>query len=115
MLLIVALVLFAAAAAMGLIFAGVYLKQGNLSLGLAGIHGLFAASGLVVLLIAATQGKTSRAGNISLGIFVIAAIGGFVLLYNHLTKGKLPKPLIAAHAIAAVLAFVVLLLAGSRV
>jgi hypothetical protein len=114
MLLGIALILFAVAAVLGLIFAANYFKNGKLPLGLAAVHGIFAASGLVLLIISVLMGETSTIGIIAMIIFIIAALGGFILLYNHLTKGKLPRQLIAIHAVAAVIAFLILLLGGFK-
>lgn len=45
-------------------------------------------------------------------LFVLAALGGFVLIGNH-AKGRLiPKPLMGVHATAAVIGFVLLLIAA---
>ena len=114
MLLIVALLLFAAAAVLGLILAGMYFRQEKLLLGLAVPHGVLAAAGLIALLIAVIMGKTSSLGATALIIFAAAALGGFTLLVNHLTQYRLPRLLVAAHAIAAVLAFLILLFGGFK-
>lgn len=114
MVLVISLILFAAAAVAGLTFAANYLKSSKLPLGLAAVHGLLAASGLVLLIVAVVTGESSTLGLAALIIFIIAALGGFTLLFNHLTKGKLPRPLIAIHAIAAVVAFLILLLGGFK-
>ena len=47
----------------------------------------------------------------SIVLFVIAALGGFVLFRKH-TQGQLiPKPLMGVHAAVAVTGFVLLLIA----
>lgn len=47
----------------------------------------------------------------SIVLFVIAALGGFVLIRKH-TQGQLiPKPLMSVHAAVAVTGFVLLLIA----
>jgi len=111
MLVIVSIVLFALAAVGGITIIALY-KRGTLSLPLALVHGAFAASGLVVLIIAAVQGQTTTMGNAALGLFVVAALGGLYLIYSHLTKKKLPQPVIGIHAGAAVVAFLLLLFRG---
>jgi hypothetical protein len=71
-------------------------------------HGLFAAIALVLLIFYAVNNP----GNypmVSLIIFVIAALGGFILLYNDLKKKPGPGSLVIIHALAAVAAFVLLL------
>ena len=105
---VVSLILFAIAALAGVTLAVMYTK-GKLTIGGALLHGLFAASGLVVLIISAAQGQTTTIANYALVLFVIAALGGAVLFGSHLKKGMLPKPLIGIHAAAAVIAFLMLL------
>ncbi|MCE5186775.1 MAG: hypothetical protein LLF76_11690 [Planctomycetaceae bacterium] len=105
---IYALICFAIAAVLGIILAAMY-QKGQLSLGTAVIHGLFAAIGLVLLIIAVAQADVSTLGKTALVLFIIAALGGAVLIYNHLTKHALPKPVIAIHAVVAVVAFLLLL------
>jgi hypothetical protein len=111
MLVIVALVLFALAAAGGLALVALF-KRGKASMPLAAVHGLFAAAGLVVLIVAAVQGQTTTLGNVALALFVLAALGGFYLIYLDLIKKKLPQPLIGTHAAAAIVAFLLLLFTG---
>lgn len=105
---VISLVLFAAAALAGVILASMYAK-GKLTTGGALIHGLFAASGLILLIISAVNNQTTAIMNYALVLFVIAALGGAILFVSHLKKGMLPKPLIAIHAIAAVVAFLMML------
>jgi hypothetical protein len=111
MLVIVAIILFALAAVGGITIVALY-KRGKLSLPLALLHGAFAASGLIVLIIAAAQGQTTTTGNAALALFIVAALGGAYLIYSHLTKQKLPQPIIGVHAAVAVLAFLLLLFSG---
>ncbi len=48
---------------------------------------------------------------IIVGIFVVAALGGFILFSFHLRRRALPVPIIGIHGFVAVIAFVVLLVA----
>lgn len=109
-----ALILFAVAAVFGLTLAIQHLKaQGGggqpPALGLALLHGLFAASGLVLLVVAALRGTATGLALVALGLFVVAALGGFYLFAQHAAKKPLPKPLLIVHGGAAVVAFVLLL------
>ena len=72
-------------------------------------HGALAAIALVLLIVAAIGGKAATTGKIALGIFVVAALGGFTLFSFHLRKKELPLPLVVVHGLAAVVAFVILL------
>lgn len=103
-----ALICFAAAAVLGVTMAAMY-QKGKLSLNFAAIHGLFAAAGLVLMIVAAIQGELTNLGVVALIVFILAAGGGAILIFNHLTKHSLPKPLIAIHGGIAVIAFLLLL------
>ena len=106
----VAVVLFAIAAVGGLAMAVMHF-QGHTppKPALAAIHGLFAASGLVVLLLAVLPLGARGGLGLALGLFLLAAIGGFGLLSFHLRRRALPGALLVAHALLAVVAFVILL------
>lgn len=77
---------------------------------LAVLHGLFAASGLVVLLLALIKTVFGGKAGIALGVLVVAALGGFALLSFHARNQKLPSALVAGHALIAVAGFITLLL-----
>lgn len=104
----VPIVLFALAALGGVVLAIMRLRgRTTLPIGLAVVHGLVAAAGLVAL-IAAVVGSGLGA-QASLGLFVIAALGG-VALFSFQLRGKpLPIGLMLAHGLVAVVAFVLLL------
>jgi len=110
---IIALICFAVAALIGAGLAVMY-NKGKLALNLAYLHGLFGAAGLIFLLIPTVQGTVSSLGTAALIVFVVAAVGGAVLFANHLKKALLPKPLIAIHGAAAVIAFLLLLVGAIR-
>jgi hypothetical protein len=73
------------------------------------LHGLLAASGLVVLLYALFTGAQSTVLVIGAALLVIAALGGFVMFSYQLRKALPPKPLVVIHALAAVIGVVALL------
>jgi hypothetical protein len=112
---IVALVLFALAAVGGLVlalqrFSGKPLPSLPLALG----HGAAAASGLVILIVFVTGEGGPSGAKVALGLFLVAALGGFVLFSRHLRKASLPIPLIVVHALVAVAGFVTLLITALR-
>lgn len=75
-------------------------------------HGLLAAAGLTLLIQAAVTVGLPVLGQAALGLFVLAALGGaFINLRYHARQLPLPKPWIVAHALLAVIAFVLLLAA----
>lgn len=76
------------------------------------VHGIAAATGLVLLLIYVFGSGFPALPTVSAVLFVIAALGGFVLVGNHARERLIPKPLMGVHATAAVVAFVLLLIAA---
>ena len=109
-MLITAAVLFAIAALGGLAMAYIHFKQDRNPPGaLAALHGILAATALVILLWAVVQ--TGAGGWVAwaLGLFVVAALGGFFLVSYHIRKQRLPSPVVVIHALVAVTAFLLLL------
>jgi hypothetical protein len=109
---IVACILFGLAALGGVFLATRRFQNKDLPFGVAIAHGLAAAAGLIPLLVT-VMGATERGGApvISLGLFVVAALGGFALFSFYLRKRQLPIPLVVVHGLVAVTALLVLLTA----
>ncbi|MGD8379096.1 MAG: hypothetical protein PVJ40_01780 [Gammaproteobacteria bacterium] len=104
----IAVALFAVAALGGLAMAIMAFRNRPLPAALAGAHGLLAASGLVLVILAVIGG----AGNpvtLALVILLVAALGGFYLLSHHLRGTAHPRPVIVIHGLAAAAGFLVLL------
>lgn len=101
--------LFGVAALGGLVLAFKALKGEQPPMPLALLHGLLAASGLLVLISVVLAEESMGMAGVSLILFVLAALGGFGLFSFHLRKKTLPKPLVIVHALAAVTAFLLLL------
>jgi len=109
-MLIVAAVLFALAAVGGLAMAFIHFKRDRNPPGaLAAVHGVAAATALVILLWAVVQTGAGGAVAWALGLFVAAALGGFFLVSFHVRKQRLPSPVVVIHALVAVAAFLLLL------
>ena len=107
-----ALVLFALAAVGGLIMAVQRFRGApQPALPLALVHGAAAAAGLVALIVVVAGSGAPSLARVALVIFLVAALGGFYLFSVHLRKQPLPIPVIVVHALAAVTAFVILLVA----
>jgi hypothetical protein len=110
------LVLFALAAVGGVVMAiQRFSGKPQPAFGLAIVHGLAAAAGLITLIIAISNAGDAADGGgnsatIALVLFLIAAVGGFVLFFQHLRKNPLPIPILVIHAIVAVVAFLILLI-----
>ena len=106
------LILFAIAAVAGLAMAIMHFRGVSPPRAvLATLHGLFAASGLVVLLLALVKTGFGGKFGLALGLLVVAALGGFALLSYHAKKQRLPSALVAGHALLAVAGFLTLLMA----
>ncbi len=110
-MLYVIVALFAVGAVMGLILANAIISgKPSTPKGVVVAHGLFVASGLVALIVYMINNPDNYP-KVSLILFVIAALGGFYLLYNDLGKKKPgPTGVVILHALLAVSAFVLLLL-----
>ena len=75
------------------------------------IHGVLAATGLVLLIIYAVQ-EASKNVTLSILLFIVAAIGGFILFGRDLMKKAGPKWLALVHGLVAVISFIILLVAA---
>ena len=101
---------FAVAALLGLTMAVAVFKGRFPPVSSAVIHGLFAATGLVLLIIAVYAHGVTGAAKWALGFFLLAALGGFALALGfHARKKNLPPGLVAGHAVIAVIGFLLLL------
>lgn len=107
----VAVLIFAIAAAGGLILAIQHFRGANRPWPLAILHGLGGAAGLVLLLVAVLQAEAPSQAKLALGLFVAAALGGFLLFAKRLQGKGLPSPVVIIHAGVAVVAFLILALA----
>ena len=104
------IVLFAIAAVIGLTMALAAFQGRFPPVPSAVLHGLLAATALVLLLIAVISQGAAGPAAWALGLFVIAALGGFTLAFGfHARKKPLPKGLVAGHALIAVIGFLLLL------
>lgn len=104
------IIIFAIAAVLGLTVAvAIITKKPSTPKPAVYAHGLLAATGLV-LLIFYTMNNTGNSPRISLILFVIAAVGGFILFFNDVKKKPGPVGLVVVHALVAVTAFVLLLI-----
>ena len=106
----IAILLFAVAAVAGVTMAVMHFRGISPPRPiLAGLHGFLAASGLVVLLLAVMKAGMGGTTGIALGLFGLAALGGFILLSFHMRGRALPSGLVIGHGLLAVAAFLLLL------
>ncbi len=71
-------------------------------------HGLLVATALGLFIYYAVNNPDNYP-KASLILFIVAALGGFILFANDMRKKPGPVALVAVHAIVAVVAFVLLL------
>jgi hypothetical protein len=107
---IIALALFALAAGGGVLLAGLRLKNRALPMPIALVHGGLAAAGLLLLLVGVVRHHAATPVRVALGLFVVAALGGFYLFSHHVRGKRLPLGVVGVHGAAAVVAFLLLLL-----
>jgi hypothetical protein len=108
----VAAILFAIAAVGGAIMAAMRFGGRELPpMGLAIVHGLFAAAGLVTLIVVVVGANASWAAIVAVIGFVVAALGGFMLFSYHLRRQALPVNYVVIHGAGAVISFLILLAA----
>lgn len=101
-------IIFAIAAVFGLIVLISLLKNRETPKPAVYIHGLLAATGLVLLIVYAMSESSKNVGT-SIALFVVAALGGFLLFGRDLMKKAGPKWLAIVHALLAVTSFIILL------
>jgi hypothetical protein len=101
--------LFALAALMGLRVITALVQKKETPKPIVYTHGILAASGLSLLIIYSVQHPESYPKT-SLILFILAALGGFYLFFRDMNKKPGPVAIAVIHALAAVIAFVVLLL-----
>jgi len=102
--------LFAIAAVVGLTMAIAAFQGKFPPVPSAVLHGVLAASALVLLLIAVLGHGASGPAVWALGFFLVAALGGFGLAFGfHARRQSLPKGMVAGHALLAVIGFLLLL------
>lgn len=104
----IALLIFALAAAGGLFLATLHFRGKDRPWPVAILHGLLAATALVILWIGVAVGKAPGHAKLALILFIVAALGGFLLFAFHLQKKRLPSLVVVVHALVAVAAFLIL-------
>ena len=101
------IIIFAIVALLGLLLLTYILKNKNTPKGVAIIHGSFGALG--ILLLAIYICLYSSRPYLSLIIFILAAVGGFIMMFRDITGRSLPKWLALGHGSIAVIGFILLL------
>lgn len=103
-----AITVFALAALLGLINLKNLLAKTEIPKVVIYSHGLFAATGLVLLIIYACQ-SPAHYPMVSIILFATAALGGFYMFFRGVTNKGIPLALAVLHGSLAVAGFVMLL------
>lgn len=107
-MLIIAIIFFALAALLGLFLLTYVLQGKETPKGVAFTHGPLAVIGLILLIIYAILYSPSPI--VSIIVFVLAALGGLMMIFRDLTGKSVPKWMAAGHGIVAVIGFISLLI-----
>lgn len=105
----VTIVLFALAAVLGILILKNWLTQAETPRTVVYAHGVFAALGLVLLIVLAV-GNPALGLTTSIVLFAIAAVAGFYMFVRDLQGKFSPTALAVVHGLVAVGGFVFLLL-----
>ena len=93
----------------GLILAAFVLRDKFAPWAVSVLHALLGASGIVLLIFSLFEGNQPQRVVAALGLFVVAAFGGFFLASFHLRRKLPPKAIVLLHAGLAVTGFLTLL------
>ena len=104
-----AISLFAISAVLGLTILTKWLTSKAVSKSVIYSHGIFAATALVLLVVFAMQ-NPDNFPKASIGLFVVAVLGGFYMFIRDLSKKSSPLAIAFVHALLAISGFVALLL-----
>lgn len=109
-MLILSIAFFTIAVLLGALLASYVLTNKNTPKAVAFIHGAFAVAGLVLLILYLLISNTfiSWLPFLSLGLFVLAALGGGLLIYKDLTGKPIPKLVVVGHGTAALAGLIIL-------
>lgn len=109
-MLVLSIICFVAAALSGVFLGAVrFKKDANPPMGAALVHGVLAAAGLVLVWEHAIGHAFPGVMTLSAALFLVAALGGFLLFFLHLKDRLIPAGVVMVHAVAAVAGFVLLL------
>jgi len=103
-MLLLATVLFIAAAILGLSLFAAFIMNKSLAIGTAMIHGMLAEAGLIFVFVQAHSIKYKGVLGLNFLLLLLTAAAGLILvLFFHLKGRKLPRELVISHAVSGVL------------
>ncbi|WP_133131225.1 hypothetical protein [Legionella yabuuchiae] len=107
-MLLSAVIFFSLAALLGLYMLSFILRDKNFPKMVAFVHGPLAAIGIILLIVYAYFHRQYPL--VSLTLFILAAFGGIMMFYKHLSGHSVPKWMAIGHGITAIIAFCLLLI-----
>ena len=109
MILLIAILLFILAAIFGLVLITKVFQNSPRPIGAIIAHGLIAAAGLVLVFICVLR-NYEKSPVASFILFLVAALGGFIMFGRDMSKKPIPKGLALIHAGAAAVGLLLLIL-----
>lgn len=106
-MLLTAIACFSLAAILGILLLSYVLGNKPTPKGLAFIHGPIAVVGVVLLIFYSFYHSPTPIESILL--FMVAALGGLILIFRDLTGKSIPKWLALTHGLIAIIAFIFLI------
>ncbi len=106
-MLILAIAFFTLAATLGVYLLSFVLQDKDTPKGVALVHGPLAVIGLIILVIYAFFHKPAPI--VSIILFILATLGGFMLIYRDLTGRSVPKWFAIGHGLTATVGFIFLI------
>lgn len=107
-MLMTAILFFTLAALIGLYLLSFVLENKGTPKGFAFAHGGLAATGLIILIIYAFIHQSSPM--VSIVLFVLAALGGIILILRDLGGKSVPKWMAVGHGFVAITGFIFLII-----
>ncbi len=107
-MLTISIALFSLSAIFGLILISYVLRGKETPKGIVFLHGPLAGAALIILIIYVVKNTISPAP--SMILFIVAAIGGVIMVIRDFTGKPVPKPLAVAHGLIAITGFVLLVI-----
>jgi len=102
-----AIAIFGMAAILGMYLLSLILRKKTTPKGVTIIHGLFAVTALVLLIVYCVGNRPSPWESVV--VFVLAASGGGVMVYRDLTGRRVPPWLAIGHGMTAIIGFAMLI------
>lgn len=107
-MLMTAIGIFSLTAILGMLLLSYVLTNKDTPKGISFIHGPLGAIGIIILLVYAFIHNHSPI--VSLTLFILAALGGFMLIHRDITGKPLPYWLAIGHGLTALTGFIFLLI-----